>query len=88
MPDTTRYMERRQSYNAREQDGSQEFRDWLGPAAFDPNVGGPFSYDENTETLYQFGSVEVPVGSWVVDRGGWWDIQPNEAAFTAKYETA
>lgn len=80
-----RVMERRGVYEAREWDGSQEFLDWLEEHG---GMGGsPFSVGEDDE-LYQWGAFLLPQGTWVIYRGGWWDILPNGDVYAEKYEVA
>lgn len=84
--DPQRVMERRQVYEAREWDRSQEFLDWLTQRG---GMGAnPFSIGEDDQELYQWGAFLLPEGTWVIYRGGWWDILPDENAYQQKYEVA
>lgn len=76
-----RVLERRQVFTARQWDGSEEFLDWARPG-LDASL---LSYNPREEQLSLWGQTVEP-GAWVIDRGGWYEVQPDTEAFEKKYE--
>ncbi len=81
--DEERVLERRPVFTARQWDGSEGVLDWLRPGLDQ----GLMAYNPRDEVLSQWGQT-VEQGAWIVDRGGWYDVQPDNAAYQKKYETA